>query len=193
MLKQIITCINKIHSLAVIRGNESIEFQADTAIGLIDDAQKKCDETNNALHEAQKECANLAGKVAELQAHLAEKTERLNIEEAPIAIKEFGAWDGLDCLDNLPDGSKLFVSTQKNMPLDDFEQFMVRYHEAVWNAASDDGGRVSYDEAGRDIAKEFISKFFNYDGLDHTSPLHEIHQAYGVQDSVIVNEEDDHD
>jgi homoaconitase/3-isopropylmalate dehydratase large subunit len=70
MLQQIILCINKIHSLAITWGNQAIEYHADIGIGLIADAQKKIDETNNALHEAQRECAQLAGKVAELQAQL---------------------------------------------------------------------------------------------------------------------------
>lgn len=39
------------------------------------------------------------------------------------------------------------------------EKFLVAYHAEVWQAAEDDDSRVAYDEAGRRLAKEFLSLF----------------------------------
>lgn len=40
------------------------------------------------------------------------------------------------------------------------ECFLVEYHEQVWEAAqNDEGPRTAYDQAGRQIAKEFLAKF----------------------------------
>ncbi|RYE68600.1 MAG: hypothetical protein EOO81_09260 [Oxalobacteraceae bacterium] len=40
------------------------------------------------------------------------------------------------------------------------ENFLVEYHEQVWEAAQiEEGPRTAYDQAGRQIAKEFLSKF----------------------------------
>lgn len=43
------------------------------------------------------------------------------------------------------------------------ENFLVRYHEEVWAAAADNENNLSkavdYDEAGRELAKAFLSRF----------------------------------
>lgn len=39
------------------------------------------------------------------------------------------------------------------------ESFLVAYHAELWAAAEDDCSRISYDDAGRDLAKEFLNRF----------------------------------
>jgi len=58
-------------------GNRDIEHQTERLSELVSETETSINDMQAALNDSHRECANLAGKVAELQAQLAEKTERL--------------------------------------------------------------------------------------------------------------------
>lgn len=45
------------------------------------------------------------------------------------------------------------------VPREDVENFLAEYHAVVWATAEDEQVSGSYDEAGREIAKVFLSRF----------------------------------
>lgn len=48
-------------------------------------------------------------------------------------------------------------SLKIGLDVGDFELFLVEYHSQVWAAASDEDGKTSYDDAGKELAKSFIA------------------------------------
>jgi hypothetical protein len=107
------------------------------------DQKESFTKSTEQLHDAYIQCANLAGKVAELQAQLAEKTERLT------------------ALDNLKLAGYIVRGT-----------FFKSQSDAQKMA---DNSTEYYENA-------FVDPVYTNSVSENTSPLHEIHRAYGVQE-----------
>lgn len=60
------------------------------------------------------------------------------------------------------------------------EKFLVAYHAEVWAAGEDEEARVAYDEAGRQLAKEFLAHF-----TDEAAPAEFVPQ-YQHKDGQVV-------
>ncbi len=70
MLQQIKELIGAIGYISKIFGYPDIEKKADSLCYLVKEAEDSMRDMQSALHDSHRQCANLAGKVAELQAQL---------------------------------------------------------------------------------------------------------------------------